>query len=181
MQHKTPTRSTKSSTIKPFVMKQLIALFIILASGLTTFSQNQQEPPLKEKRGGKREQGPAGPLNGRDGSRIESLKIAFITRKLELTPEEAQKFWPVFNKYSDELKKTHQDLKKSETGEIEKEEKMLGLRKKYLGEFQKAVSTEKANNYFKIEKEFVQMLQKEMQQRRQRMGNNGGGPENKRF
>jgi len=100
-----------------------------------------------------------------------------------LTPEEAQKFWPVFNKYSDELKKTHQELKKSETGEIEKEEKMLALRKKYLAEFQKAVSTEKANNYFKIEKEFVQMLQKEMQQRRQRMGNNGGGggPENKRF
>lgn len=164
-------------------MKQLIVLFMfVCAATLTSFSQNQQDPPQREKRGGKHQQGP-GPKNGRDGGRVESLKIAFITRKLELTPEEAQKFWPVFNKYSDEMKKTHQDLKSSAAGEIEKEEKMLALRKKYLGEFQKAVSSEKANNYFKIEKEFFQMLQKEMQQRRQKMGNNngGGGPENKRF
>ena len=29
--------------------------------------------------------------------RIQALKVAFITEKLELTPEEAQQFWPVFN------------------------------------------------------------------------------------
>lgn len=152
-------------------MKKTIALFLcVFVTILTTFAQNQNEPPQNEKRG-----------EGRNGARVEALKIAFITRKLELTPDEAQKFWPIFNKYSDELKKTHQELKNSPSGEIEKEEKMLSLRKKYLGEFQKALSAEKANNYFKIEKEFVQMLQKEMQQRRQKMGNNGGGPGNRKF
>lgn len=171
-------------------MKKTIALFFcVFVTILTTFSQNQNEPPQNERRGGRREQGPGpggpgGPggfQQGRNGGRVEALKIAFITRKLDLTPEEAQKFWPIFNKYSDELKKTHQELKNRPTSEIEKEEKMLSLRKKYHGEFQKALSAEKANNYFKIEKEFVQMLQKEMQQRRQKMGNNGGGPGNKRF
>ena len=29
--------------------------------------------------------------------RIKSLKIAFITEKLELTETEAQKFWPIYN------------------------------------------------------------------------------------
>jgi Spy/CpxP family protein refolding chaperone len=31
--------------------------------------------------------------------KIESFKIGFITQKLNLTPQEAQKFWPVYNEY----------------------------------------------------------------------------------
>ncbi|MCA1750616.1 MAG: hypothetical protein ABR572_09925 [Cryomorphaceae bacterium] len=31
--------------------------------------------------------------------RIESQKVAYITDKLELTPEEAKGFWPVYNEY----------------------------------------------------------------------------------
>lgn len=32
---------------------------------------------------------------------IQSLKIAFISNKLSLTPEEAEKFWPVYNVFND--------------------------------------------------------------------------------
>ncbi|WP_340076889.1 sensor of ECF-type sigma factor [Leptobacterium sp. I13] len=35
--------------------------------------------------------------------RIKSLKIAFITEKLSLTTEEAEKFWPVYNTYDDNV------------------------------------------------------------------------------
>jgi hypothetical protein len=35
--------------------------------------------------------------------KIEALKIAFITKALSLSSEEAQKFWPIYNEY--ELKK----------------------------------------------------------------------------
>ena len=35
--------------------------------------------------------------------RIEAIKVAFITKKLDLTTEEAQKFWPVYNNYQKEL------------------------------------------------------------------------------
>ena len=35
--------------------------------------------------------------------RMESMKIGFLTDRLNLTPEEAKEFWPVYNKYSDEL------------------------------------------------------------------------------
>lgn len=31
--------------------------------------------------------------------KIKAKKIAYITEKLDLTPEEAQVFWPVFNEY----------------------------------------------------------------------------------
>ena len=31
---------------------------------------------------------------------IEAAKIALITERLSLTPEQAQKFWPIYNEYS---------------------------------------------------------------------------------
>ncbi len=33
--------------------------------------------------------------------RIKALRVAFISDKLDLTTEEAQKFWPVFNQYDE--------------------------------------------------------------------------------
>lgn len=33
--------------------------------------------------------------------RVQALKVAFITKALSLTPEEAEKFWPIYNEYSD--------------------------------------------------------------------------------
>ena len=35
--------------------------------------------------------------------KIKSLKVAFITEKLNLTEKEAQKFWPVYNAYDDNV------------------------------------------------------------------------------
>ncbi len=34
---------------------------------------------------------------------LASLKIAYITKKLSLTTKEAEKFWPVYNKFTDQL------------------------------------------------------------------------------
>jgi Spy/CpxP family protein refolding chaperone len=39
--------------------------------------------------------------------RFMSEKIAFITVELELTPEEAQVFWPVYNQISKQKKEAH--------------------------------------------------------------------------
>ncbi len=36
---------------------------------------------------------------GQDFERIQSYKIALFTRRLNLTPAEAEKFWPVYNEY----------------------------------------------------------------------------------
>ena len=35
--------------------------------------------------------------------RIKSLKIAYITEKLDLTTAEAEKFWPIYNQYDDNI------------------------------------------------------------------------------
>lgn len=33
--------------------------------------------------------------------RVKALRVAYISDKLELTPDEAQKFWPIFNQFDD--------------------------------------------------------------------------------
>src|SRR5688572_16351712 len=45
--------------------------------------------------------------------KIRSMKIAFITEKVALTPEEAEKFWPVYNEYTTEAEKIKKDRKDS--------------------------------------------------------------------
>ncbi len=44
-----------------------------------------------------------GQPDGKMRERIKAQKIAFITEKLNLTPEEAQKFWPIYNAHETEM------------------------------------------------------------------------------
>ncbi|WP_298486655.1 hypothetical protein [uncultured Maribacter sp.] len=40
-----------------------------------------------------------------DHEKIKALKIAYLTEKLDLTTNEAQKFWPVYNAYEEKVEK----------------------------------------------------------------------------
>jgi hypothetical protein len=102
-----------------------------------------------------------------NGGRIEALKIAYLTNKLSLTPAEAQKFWPVYNKYMDEIRATRLKAREEKQSEIATDEQILTLRKKYNTEFGKVLSEQKVNAFFKAEKEFGTYLQKEIIERRQ--------------
>ncbi len=62
-------------------------VFIITALLFISFFTNAQEKEKKESRGAK----------------IKALKIAFITEELNLNSKEAEKFWPIYNKYDDLL------------------------------------------------------------------------------
>ena len=52
---------------------------------------------------------------GNKRERIEALRVAFITQKLNLTPDESQKFWPVYNEYQDKLKSSRKEFKSQPT------------------------------------------------------------------
>ncbi|MDP9042052.1 MAG: hypothetical protein M3N30_08720 [Bacteroidota bacterium] len=100
-----------------------------------------------------------------NGSRLEALKIAYITKRLNLSPDEAQKFWPVYNQYADELQKARQDAARTNKSEIELDESLLNIRKKYNSLFSQAISPQKIDIFFKSEKEFGNFVQKEMERR----------------
>ena len=94
---------------------------------------------------------------------IQALKVAFITKDLYLTTEEAQKFWPVYNNYIEELKKVKKD---SKDDVILLEEKSLLIKKKYNTEFKKLLlSDDRANKVFLADRDFALFIKKELQDR----------------
>lgn len=46
-------------------------------------------------------QTPAGGPTPSGAERVKALKVAFITKALDLTSDEAEKFWPIYNEYQD--------------------------------------------------------------------------------
>lgn len=108
-------------------------------------------------------------VSGQDGTRLQALKIAYLTKKLDLSPEEAQRFWPVYNKYDEEIHAAQINAVKDRTPEIDLEEKILGIRKKYSVDFGKVLSAEKVNTFFRAEKEFGNFVRKEIERRQLKM------------
>lgn len=139
-------------------MKQFLSILSIFF--LFTVAANAQD-------GGEKKEGKT------EGGRIAAIKIAYITSKLNLSPEEAQKFWPVYNKYSEELRKVRTDARQNKTPELETEEKILAIRKKYNTEFSKVLPAEKVNAFFKAEKEFGLKLKEEWMERRKKKQKSG--------
>ena len=103
--------------------------------------------------------------DGREGGRLEAYKIAYLTQRLNLSTEEAQKFWPIYNKYIQEIRQVkmqHRNL-----DEISFEEKIVNIRKRYKTEFTQALPGERVNKFFKADKEFNNYVRKELQERRE--------------
>jgi hypothetical protein len=95
--------------------------------------------------------------------KIQAMEMAFITKELNLSPNEAQKFWPVFNQYRNELKSVVTEKKMGD--QLEKQQKTLDIRKKYRDDFSKVISQERANKVFETEGEFKSLVRREFQKR----------------
>jgi hypothetical protein len=65
-------------------------LYILLLISLTAFSLNAQEADGSTERQQQR---------NKRHEQIRSAKIAFFTSEMDLSPEEAAEFWPVYNEY----------------------------------------------------------------------------------
>ncbi|MEY4335900.1 MAG: hypothetical protein RLZZ45_819 [Bacteroidota bacterium] len=97
--------------------------------------------------------------------KIQAMEMAFITKELNLSPDEAQKFWPVFNQYRNELRSVATENKQKD--HLEKQQKMLDLRKKYREDFSKVMNQERANKVFGAEDEFKSLVRREFQKRQE--------------
>ncbi|TAG99750.1 MAG: periplasmic heavy metal sensor [Sphingobacteriales bacterium] len=118
-------------------------------------------------------QGPPGPPPV-DEEKIEALRIAFLTRYLDLSAEEAQKFWPVYNQYHKELTELFElrrEARKNDDNsldeDLEYDIKIVAVRKKYRNEFLKVLSPEKTSHFYQAEREFREELIKQLKNRRQ--------------
>jgi hypothetical protein len=121
--------------------------------------------------------------------KVEAAKVAYITKRLNLTTKESEGFWAIHNEYESEkkaLKKKYRSKQSIETmsdqevelainQRFELEQKLLDLDKQYFERFQSVISIRKIGMYFKAEKEFrLELLKRirEEQQNRRQPGNN---------
>ncbi len=45
-----------------------------------------------------------------DREKLQAARIAFITTRIDLKPEQAEKFWPIFNEFSDSRENTMRQI-----------------------------------------------------------------------
>ncbi|MBI3233337.1 MAG: hypothetical protein HYZ42_04745 [Bacteroidetes bacterium] len=115
-------------------------------------------------------------------SKVESLRIAYLTKRLSLTPEEAKLFWPIYEQYKKEtkdlrikyqavLKTEPEDMNGKSDAEAEKmladmiafKQAQVDLIKKFTNEFSKAISKKKIVLLYKDEEDFNRELIKKLQ------------------
>ena len=109
--------------------------------------------------------------------KIDKLKIAFITDELDLTSEEAEKFWPVYNELEDKLKElrkanrkiqkeidesyetlSNEDAKKKLETILENEKKEIDYRKEYSEKISKVIGDKRTLKLLSLEQEFKREL-----------------------
>lgn len=114
------------------------------------------------------------PDNSDRFERIENQKIAYITKQLNLSTTEAQKFFPVYNQYYKEMRdirkarsnmraaqrsgNSGRDVIGFDTQEVE-------LKKQYRNKFAEVIGQSRASQFFTVEEEFKEMLYKEWKNR----------------
>lgn len=150
--------------MKLIQFKNFLLLFLIFSSA---FAFAQMGPPPPKEKGARQEK----------RENIEALKVAFMTKKLDLSPEEAQQFWPVYNQYTDKLqdfrKKRRQENKEAKQNfdemsdkEIEQavdneivfRQKELDLQKEYHSKFKAILPVKKVAKLYQAEEQFKRVL-----------------------
>lgn len=139
-------------------MKQIKQLLITGVFTLLTFTLSAQQHGRMGERGEKGGR-------GEKGERVESLKIAFISGKLNLDPKTAERFWPIYNQYEQELKVVAQEYKAAKKSDdvsaddlLDQQQKVIDLKRKYNSIFLKVINNEQLNRLYQAEKEFRQMV-----------------------
>ena len=132
--------------------------------------------------------------HGDQHKNVEAQRIAFITQELNLTPDEAKVFWPVYNEYDvkrHELKKSFKNTGNSKKQDIDKltekeasqildnqiieAQKFLDLRKEYHAKFKAVLPAVKVLQLYDAEREFQKILMEKLRQHKQ-----GKTPPNKK-
>jgi LTXXQ motif family protein len=105
---------------------------------------------------------------------IQNYKISFLTGKLDLSPEQAQKFWPLYNQYDAERHKMRrqtrlfrddklatipeQELRQKLNERLAVQQSMLDLDKAYMDRFLKVITARQLAVLYRSEEEFPRIL-----------------------
>lgn len=148
-------------------MKKVLKIVLALLVALPSWAQDDELPQAQDPK-------------VRD--KINAARIAYITDQLGLTPEEAEKFWPIYREFSQnraQIKQQYRDMKKNpdpnKTQEqndqalvdlqFQMKQKELDLEKDYSSRLLKVISAQKLRTLPEAEKRFRQMILEQIQRR----------------
>jgi hypothetical protein len=145
-------------------MKRVFNLIFFVA---VAFLAMAQEEVIKDPRG---------------REKIKAARIAYITERLGLTPEEAEKFWPIYREFSGKREGLRQEFENARKNpdpkrtqeENEKQlidlglqlkQRELDLEREYSGRILNTISPQKLMALRKAEQDFRTLVIKQIQQR----------------
>ena len=114
-----------------------------------------------------------------DNERIKAMRVAFITNALQLTTEESQAFWPLYNEYEAKqrgIRKKYRsgkqmmlmddaELEQQLSNNLTMEEELLQLKRTYIGRLKKVLPTRKIAMLQGAETKFKEEILKQIRQR----------------
>jgi hypothetical protein len=153
--------------LKKVMKKAMLLQAIILFLGVAVFAQR--------------------PTTEYDKEKLEAARVAFITNRLDLKPEQAEKFWPLFNQYNEERTKmmdkvsnlnreSMQELTEARAKEIIQkrftiQQQLLDREKLFMEEITKVITPQQAIKLGGVNREFTRQVYQ-----RNRGGRGGDGP-----
>ena len=141
-----------------------ILLVVLLMYGSAGFAQNKNQQDARAK--------------------LESARIALISERLGLTPEQAQHFWPIYNEYAEQRRSIQQEFRDARKGldlnklteeqgrtlvkaRMEGKQQQLNLETKYSDRLMDVINTRQLMALKKAEDDFRAMIIRRIEQRKQ--------------
>ncbi|MCC5946034.1 MAG: hypothetical protein JJT94_13975 [Bernardetiaceae bacterium] len=133
------------------------SFMILLCSGLQAWAQSDDEVEIDEEM----------------SQRIESLRIAILTETLELTPEQAAKFFPLYKELRDKQRHIKDQMRNLRRNKVQKSDaeikadmkqffalrrEEINLEETYFEKFTAVVSARQAASVYRAERKLRRML-----------------------
>jgi Spy/CpxP family protein refolding chaperone len=160
-----------------YPVKKVLTFAFLLIAFSSAFAQGP--PPSQDG------DGPPSPPSPQQMEKVKTMKIGFLTEKINLTSDEAKVFWPIYNKYQDELDQlrksrrdnlenakknfdemSDKDVEKTIDAELAFRQNELNVVKKYNPEFKKVLPMKKVAKLYRAEEDFKRKLLEMLQERK---------------
>lgn len=151
-------------------MKNILIVALLMVASTPVWSQEEPEAAPQQ-------------MDPKTRARVDAARVAMITTRLGLTPEQAEKFWPVYREFAMKRNEMRQEFQKAQQGldpkkpDPAKEQELinlglqikqreLDLEKDYSGRILRVITAQQMINLRKAEMDFRQMIFNQLQQRR---------------
>jgi hypothetical protein len=155
-------------------MKGFVMILLMITLGASTALKAQEN------------QGNRG--NRRAMEQIEAARIAMITERLGLTPDQAQRFWPLYNEFSQRRQQIRAQLNEARRGmdpanlseqesqrlmemSLEIRQSEVNLEKEYTGKFRDVISAQQILALRKAEDDFRRLILQRIEDRQRQQMN----------